>query len=93
MYQLDCDHCDAIVEGETVEPVKADAKTHLTENHAENVLTDLKERYTNISCQNRCGYTIPIGVDNIAGLDCPECGHDNFAPLLEQYVFWRLTEK
>ncbi|MFC4451913.1 hypothetical protein [Halorussus aquaticus] len=91
MYQLDCNHCDVLVEGEAVEQAKRDAKTHLKENHAEDVLTNLKEQYTNVQCQNGCGYTVPIGVENVAGVECPECGHDNFPQLLDQYVFFRIT--
>lgn len=92
MYQLDCNYCDVIVEGDA-EGVKRDAKAHLEENHAEDLITDLRDGDTNISCQNKCGYTIPIGVEDVEGVECPECGHDNFSPLLKQYVFWRITEK
>lgn len=92
MYQLDCNYCGVMVEGEAVEHVKRDAMTHLKENHAEDVITTLREQYTNVPCQNKCGYTVSIGVENVAGVECPECGHDNFSPLLEQYVFWRIIE-
>lgn len=92
MFQLDCNYCDVTVEGD-VEQVKRDAKTHLEENHAEDVITDLKDEHTEIPCQNKCGYTVPIGVGNVAGVECPECGHDNFPLLVKQYVFWRITEE
>ncbi|WP_135851095.1 hypothetical protein [Halorussus salinus] len=81
-----------MVEGEAVEQVKGNAKTHLKENHTQDVITDLKDQYTQVSCQDECGYTVPIGVESVAGVECPECGHDNFASLLERYVFWRITE-
>lgn len=92
MYQFDCNYCDVLVEEEAVEPVKGDAQTHLKENHAEDVITNLKEQHTNVQCQNGCGYTVPIGGENVAGVECPKCGYDNFSPLLEQYVFFRITE-
>lgn len=92
MYQLECDYCEELVEGGAVEQVKRDAKTHLRENHADDVITDLRERYSDVPCQNGCGYTVPIGVGAVAGVECPECGHENLSPLLERYVFWRITE-
>lgn len=93
MYQINCEFCDTTVEAETVEPVKTQAKAHFRDNHNEDIQTKLGDRYEKVSCHNDCGYVIPIGVEETAGLDCPECGHDNLTPLLERYMYWRIESK
>lgn len=91
MYVFDCEYCDSSIEAEAVESVKARAKAHSEARHRDSVVADLHDRHDGIECRNDCGYTFPVGVENVAGLDCPECGHDNLSPLLEQYVFWRIS--
>ncbi len=90
MYRIDCDFCHRTVEAEAVEPLKTEAKSHFQDNHPLAIQAELRDRYEKVSCYNDCGYVLPIGVEETAGLDCPECGYDNLTPLLEKYVYWQI---
>lgn len=90
MYRFDCRFCDSILQTGSVDSVKSRSKTHLTESHDDDVLAVLRDRYDDVSCHNDCGYVVSITGADVAGLDCPRCGHDNFSPLVEQYVYWRI---
>ncbi|WP_158058602.1 hypothetical protein [Halorussus halophilus] len=65
----------------------------MVNNHYDDVLAEVSNRYDTITCRNDCGFDVPVGVNNVAGLDCPECGHDNTSPLFEQYLYWRMTKE
>lgn len=92
MYRLDCDFCAETVESRTVDTVKSRAETHLTEDHPGDVLTALGDSYDDVPCHNDCGYAVPVDGGDVAGVECPRCGHDNFRSLLKRYVYWRITE-
>lgn len=93
MYHLDCTFCHETVESRDVNAVKSQAKTHLTANHADDVMAVLSNRHEDVPCYNNCGYVVPIGGADVTGVECPHCGHDNFSPLVKQYVYWRITEQ
>lgn len=90
MYKLDCEFCGETIESETLEPVKMQAKSHLEENHYEDLLIELTGQDESITCRNGCGYEIPVGGGDVAGLNCPNCGHDNLSSLVRLYIFWRI---
>jgi hypothetical protein len=90
MYELDCEFCETTVRSECVESLNTEAEAHLRTNHYPDVLSVLGERYDGVPCRNDCGYTVPIGVEEVAGADCPNCGHDTVSSLLGQYVYWRI---
>lgn len=75
-----------------MESFKEKAKTHIVDNHYDDVLAEVGGKYDSITCRNDCGFDVPVGVENVSGVDCPECGHDNTPSMLEQYLFWRMTK-
>jgi predicted nucleic-acid-binding Zn-ribbon protein len=92
MYQFDCSFCDSVVQTESVDATQSRARTHLTESHRSDVLAVLSDKYGDVSCSNDCGYVVRINGGDVAGAECPQCGHDNLPSLLKQYVYWRIEE-
>lgn len=92
MYQFKCGFCDVIVQTESADSVKSRAKTHLAETHEGDVLAVLGDRYGDVPCHNDCGHVVAIDGANAAQVECPQCGCDNFTPLLRRYVYWRIEE-
>lgn len=91
-YEFDCAFCDTVIENDTADSVQKDAKTHLGDHRSE--LEDVfPMAFGGTDCHNDCGYEFPVGVDEVTGFECPECGHDNFAPFVRQYVYWRIEVK
>ncbi|WP_162224348.1 hypothetical protein [Halorussus amylolyticus] len=93
VFQLDCEFCDSKVEAEAVARAKTRASDHLQQNHHDGVVAELGDRYDEIACESGCGYTFPVGVEDVTGMNCPKCGHDNAESLLERYVYWQIAEK
>lgn len=93
MYEFECGYCDLVIEAKTVKPVKTEATTHLEDNHSNDVDVVLQNRCSGVSCHNNCGYVFPVSVEEVTGLDCPECGSDNRTPLLRRHVFWKISAK
>ncbi|NHN57617.1 MULTISPECIES: hypothetical protein [Halorussus] len=91
-YSFKCIFCDTVIENDVADGVKDDARTHL-EDHR----TDLEDVFSlafgGTNCHNDCGYVFPVGVDEVAGFDCPECGHDNFPSFVQQYIYWRIEAR
>ncbi|WP_435180131.1 hypothetical protein [Halorussus sp. AFM4] len=88
-YSFDCTFCDTVIENDVADAVKDDARTHLADHRTE--LEDVFAlAFGGTDCHNDCGYAFPVGVDEVTGFDCPECGHDNFPPFVQQYIYWRI---
>jgi predicted nucleic-acid-binding Zn-ribbon protein len=92
MYQFDCTFCDSTIQAESEDAIQSQSRTHLTESHRSNVLAILSDKYGDVSCSNDCGYVVPINGGDGAGIECPQCEHDNLPALLKQYVYWRIEE-
>ncbi|NEU57399.1 hypothetical protein [Halorussus sp. MSC15.2] len=92
-FRFDCAFCDVTVDAATAAVVKEEAKAHLEAYH----VTELREVFAvafgGNECDNDCGYVFPDGIDGGVEYECPTCGHDNFPPFLEQYVYWRIEKE
>lgn len=92
-FQFDCEFCDRTVEAGTVESLKKRGKRHLTDEHDTELAGAFAETVGGEPCRNDCGYVFPVGVDEVAGFECPTCGHDNLPPFLERYLYWRIESR
>lgn len=86
---FDCAFCEEILHAPTVEAMKDHGTAHL-ETHKDALLAVFAAKERGKDCQNGCGYVFPVGVDEVAGFDCPECGHDNFAAFAHRYLYWQI---
>lgn len=93
MYQFDCRFCDTVVRTEGADSVKSRAKTHLERDHDHDVLEVLSDKYGDVACHNDCGSDVSINGNEAAEVECSRCGHDNFPPLLERFVYWQIKER
>jgi len=89
-YQLDCDFCESTVRAQTVETIKARARTHLKTNHTEDVLDALRETYDEVDCHDDCGRVLSLNAADAASVECPRCGFENLSLLVSQYVYWQI---
>ncbi|MFC4552062.1 MULTISPECIES: hypothetical protein [Halorussus] len=91
-FQLDCAFCDTVIRDATSERVKGRSRTHLEDEHRDELLAEFATTFRGKKCQNGCGYVYPVGVDEVAGYDCPDCGHDHFSSFVQQYLYWQIEE-
>lgn len=88
-FKFDCDYCDEILQTTTIEAMRDHGTTHL-EAHKDTLIEVFAEQSRGKHCQNDCGYRFPVGVDEVAGFDCPECGYDNFEAFSHRYLYWQI---
>ena len=65
---------------------------HLEDDHYDELAELFPGSYAGESCRDDCGYIFSVGVDEVAGFDCPDCGHDHFASFVRRYVYWRIED-
>lgn len=92
LYEFDCEFCESTVRAEAADRLKTRAKRHLRTEHYESVVDVLGGTDGRVTCVNDCSHVFPVEREDAAGLDCPACGHDNFSPLVDRYVYWRIRE-
>lgn len=90
MWRSDCDFCGETIEADTVGKAKESGKAHLEENHFDEFEALFRERYSGEDCRNGCGYSYPVGVEEVAGFECLDCGYDHFQEFANEYVFWHI---
>jgi len=88
--RFDCEFCDAAVQAETTDELKEQGTIHLEANHYSDLGEEFRESIAGELCNNNCGYEFPVGVDEVAGLECPNCDHNHFSALVQQYLFFQL---
>lgn len=91
-FRFDCDLCDETFRAATVEPLKATGRDHLDGDHDSELAEEFGEIYGGEPCRNDCGYVFPADAEEVAGFDCPECGHDNFSEFADRYLFWKIED-
>lgn len=89
VIEFDCEFCEEVVQTPTIEAMRDRGTTHL-ETHRNDLLGEFADRKRGKACQNDCGYVFPIGVDQVAGFDCRECGYDNFEEFAHRYLYWQI---
>lgn len=91
-FAYDCEFCDETLRTETAEALKEQGTTHLEVHHYDDLLPAFAERWGGDGCRNDCGYAFPTAVGEVAGFDCPECGHDHFPSFARRYLYWQIEE-
>lgn len=89
-FKLDCAFCDEILQTATIEAVKDQGETHLEDHHESKLVDAFTDMCGGTECRNGCGYVFPVDGSDVAGYDCPECGHDHCPAFIQQYIFWRI---
>lgn len=90
MCLQDCPFCPTTIDADTVPEVKERGKEHLRSEHYDEFETRFTEEHSGQRCLDGCGYTYPKSVEEVAGFDCPECGHDHFEPFATRYLYWQI---
>ncbi|MFC4451883.1 hypothetical protein [Halorussus aquaticus] len=88
---FDCPFCEEELQTPTIEAIRDRGRTHL-EIHRTDLLAEFANRERGKACQNDCGYVFPVGVDEVAGFECPECGYDNFEKFAHRYLYWQIEQ-
>lgn len=89
-FRFDCEFCEDTISATTVEALKGRGRSHLEANHRTELAEPFAEARAGEPCENDCGYVFPDALDDVAGFECPECGHDHFPAFLERYLYWRI---
>lgn len=92
-FRFDCAFCDVSFEADTGTAVKREAKSHLADSHVDELEDVFAVAFGGNECENGCGFVYPDAVEDVVGYECPTCGHDNFPPFLERYVYWRIEKR
>lgn len=92
-FKFDCRFCEEVIETPTASAVKDRGVTHLEDHHQNDMKDVFSVAFGGKGCQNDCGYTFPVGVDEVADYECPECSHDHFPSFVQNYVYWRIEQK
>jgi hypothetical protein len=73
--------------------LKEQGLTHLADRHEDAFVETFAQKYGGVECRAGCGYEFPVGGDEVAGLECPDCGHDNFEHFATRYLFWEIESE
>ena len=76
----------------TTGAVKDGGTAHLEDDHYDDLAELFPGSYAGESCRNDCGYVFPAEVDEVAGFDCPDRGHDHLPAFVRRYVYWRIED-
>lgn len=87
-FRLDCPFCNEVIESETVDTVKDNGAVHLEEHH-DTALTSVLAKTNGNNEYHDCGSNFSVE-DSVEGFECPDCGYDNFQPLVQQYLYWQI---
>lgn len=88
-FQLDCSFCDEVIESESVEAVKDRGSSHLEDRHDTQLLTVFTGKHGIDECRD-CGSAFRTDGGGVEKLECSDCGHDNFQPLVRRYLYWQI---
>lgn len=86
--QLDCPFCDDVIEAATVNSMKDNGSAHLEDLHDSRLTSVFAETHGDEPCHD-CGHVFSVDDDG-GEFDCPECGYDNFQPLVQRYLYWQI---
>ena len=92
-FRFDCEFCGETLRATTDEAIRDDGVAHLEADHSADLRTAFAEEFGGSDCRNDCGYAFPVGVDEVAGFACPDCGHDHFRWFARRYLYWRIEEE
>lgn len=90
-FRFDCAFCDAVFQTSSVDAIQDRGTTHL-ETHRSDLLAVFANHDRGKGCQNDCGYVFPVGVEEVAGFECPTCGYDNFDAFAGRYLYWQIEQ-
>lgn len=88
-FRLDCSFCDEVIESETVDTVKQHGRTHLEDRHDTALPSFLAAAYDIDECGG-CESTFATDGEGAERFECPDCGYDNFRPLVRRYLYWQI---
>lgn len=89
-FEFDCGYCTEVLQTMTLEAMQDQGMRHL-ESHKDALLEVFADKTRGKHCRNNCGYVFPVGRDEVAGFECPRCGHDNFEEFTHRYLYWQLN--
>lgn len=89
-FRFDCEFCDETFRTATAAEIKERGVAHLEADHRADLATVFARRAGGDDCRNGCGYAFPAAVEDVAGFDCPECGHDHFPGFVRRYLYWEI---
>lgn len=92
-FTFDCEFCETTTRTTTVETLKDRGKTHLEAHHRADLTDPFVEQMAGEQCRDGCGYVFPVGVEGVAGFECPSCDHDHFQSFLDRYLYWRIESE
>lgn len=88
-FQFDCQFCDEVIESDTVDSVKDRGSSHLEARHDTALAPVFTEMYDIDECHD-CGTAFAVDGGGVEEFDCPECGSDDFQPLVQRYLYWQI---
>lgn len=91
-FRFDCEFCDEMLRTETETTIKSEGAAHLEDRHSTDLVEAFAEKARGSGCENDCGYVFPADVEEVAGFDCPACGHDHSRSFVRRYLYWRIEE-
>lgn len=89
-FRFDCTFCEEVFQSDSAERLKDRSRAHLETHEDAELLPAFADTYGGNDCRDDCGYVFPVGVEEVSGFDCPNCGHDNFQSFAERYLYWEI---
>ncbi|WP_435180293.1 hypothetical protein [Halorussus sp. AFM4] len=92
-FRFGCGFCETTVRADTAAALKERGTTHLVTDHRSDLAAEFGPTVAGEPCREGCGYVFPDTLDEVAGVTCPDCGHDPVPNFARQYLYWQIERE